>query len=191
MNGKLILLVGPSGSGKSTIFKELKKQHRDYVFPVSVTTRPMRENEKEGEVYHFTTPEEFEKKLAKGELLEHAKVHQTHYYGLLKQPILDNLKHGKTIVREVNIQGLESVKKIIPKKNLVTIFITVASIEELKERIIGRAKITQEELEHRIESMKKEFGRAKECDYLIENKNGEINKTVQKVESIIKSETEA
>ena len=189
MKGKLFLLVGPSGSGKSSVLTELKKVHPQYTYPLSATTRAMREGEKEGEIYHFYTKEKFKKGIESGEFLEWAIVHQDNYYGLIKQPILKGLSDGKTIIREVDIQGFDSIRKEIPVENLITIFITAGSKEELIERIINRAKISEDELAKRKVSMHKEINRLRDCDYMVENKNGELEKTVQKVAEIINNET--
>lgn len=188
MNGKLFLLVGPSGSGKSSVLTALKTLDNDYFYPLSATTRAMREGEKEGEIYHFYSKERFENGIENEEFLEWAVVHQDNYYGLIKQPILDALKEGKTIVREVDIQGFDSIREKIDKKNLVTIFITVPNRNELIERIVNRATISDDELEKRKESMHKELNRLRDCDYMVENIDGKLDETVKKVASIIDSE---
>jgi guanylate kinase len=189
MKGKLFLIVGPSGSGKSSVFMDLKEMHPEYTYPLSATTREVREGEKDGDIYHFYTKEKFEEGIEKGEFLEYAVVHQDNYYGLIKAPVLESLKSGETVIREVDIQGFDSIRKEIPKENLVTIFITVPSKQELIDRIVSRATISKDELEKRLESMHKEFARAKDCDYMVENKHGELEKTVEKVEEIIKNES--
>ena len=188
MKGKLFILVGPSGSGKSSVLMELKKNHPEYTYPLSATTRAMREGEKDGDIYHFYSKEKFQKGIEAGEFLEWAVVHQDNYYGLIKKPILEALKKGETIVREVDIQGFDSIRQEIPKENLRTIFITAGSKEELIRRIVSRAKISEDELEKRKESMHKEFNRLRDCDYMVENKDGELQKTVEKVVEIIKNE---
>jgi guanylate kinase len=190
MKGKLFLIVGPSGSGKSSVLHKLKEKFSDYIYPLSATTRPMREGEVDGDIYRFYTKQQFEKGIDNDEFLEWAVVHQDHYYGLIKGPILEELERGSTIIREVDIQGFDSIRKRIPAKNLVTIFITVPNKTELIERIVNRAKISDDELRKRKQSMHKEFDRARDCDYMVENKEGELDKTVRKVEEIIRSETE-
>jgi len=168
---------------------EFKKRHPEYTYPLSATTRPMREGEKDGDIYHFYTKERFEEGLKKDEFLEWAVVHQDNYYGLIKETLMKSLENGETIVREVDIQGFDSIRKKIPKKNLVTIFITVPDKHELIDRIVHRATISKDELKKRLESMHREFARARDCDYLVENKFGELEKTVAKVEEIIKNES--
>ena len=189
MKGKLFLIVGPSGSGKSSVFMDLKELHPQYTYPLSATTRPMREGEKDGDIYHFYSKEEFEKGIKNDEFLEYAVVHQDNYYGLIKKPVMESLKKGETVIREVDIQGFDSIRKEIPKENLVTIFITVPDKQELIDRIVNRATISKDELEKRLKSMHTEFSRARDCDYMVENKHGELEKTVEKVEVIIKNES--
>lgn len=189
MKGKLFIIVGPSGSGKSSVLMEFKKRHPEYVYPLSATTRPMRDGEKDGDIYHFYSKERFEKGIKNDEFLEYAIVHQDNYYGLIKKHVIDALKEGNTVVREVDIQGFDSIKEKMPPKNLVTIFITVPDKQELIDRITHRAAISEDELKKRLESMHKEFARARDCDYMVENKHGELEKTVAKVEEIIKNES--
>lgn len=189
MKGKLFIIVGPSGSGKSSVLHKLKVEKPEYIYPLSATTRPMREGEVDGDIYHFMSKEEFKKGIEEDKFLEWAIVHQDNYYGLIKGPIMKGLEDGKTIVREVDIQGFDSIREKIAPENLVTIFITVPNKEELIERIVNRAAISEDELNKRKESMHHEFNRARDCDYMVENKEGELDKTVEKVVKIIEDET--
>lgn len=189
MKGKLFLIVGPSGSGKSSVLHKLKEQKPEYLYPLSATTRPMREGEKDGDIYHFLSREEFKKGIEEDKFLEWAIVHQDNYYGLIKGPIMDGLEDGKTIIREVDIQGFDSIRKKVEKENLVTIFVTVPNKEELIERIVNRAAISEDELAKRKESMHKEFNRARDCDYMVENIEGKLDETTEKVMKIIGEES--
>lgn len=168
---------------------ELKKQHPEYTYPLSATTRDMRKGEKDGEIYHFYTKEQFEKGIEEGEFIEYAIVHQDNYYGVIKAPVIESLKRGETIVREVDIQGFDSIRNEIPSENLITIFISVPNKQELIDRIINRAAISKDELNKRLKSMHREFMKSRECDYLVENERGELKKTVEKVSEIIKNES--
>jgi len=188
MDGKLFLILGPSGSGKGTVLEEIKKHHPEFFYPLSATTREIRPGEKDGVQYHFISKKQFEEGIKKNEFLEYAYVHQANYYGLFKKPVLENLKKGKVVIREVDIQGFESIREKLPKKNLVSIFITVPNQDDLIKRILGRAPMTEEELKKRLVSMRIELSKARECDYLVENKFGELKKTVEKVEKIIETE---
>lgn len=167
---------------------KLKESNPEYLYPLSATTRPMREGEKDGDIYHFMSKEEFKKGIEEEKFLEWAIVHQDNYYGLIKGPIVEGLESGKTIVREVDIQGFDSIRDKIDKENLVTIFITVANKDELIERIVNRAAISDDELEKRKESMHREFNRARDCDYMVENIEGKLEETVTRVQEIIEEE---
>lgn len=186
--GKLILIVGPSGSGKGTVINRLKQSFAGFVFPISYTTRDPREGEEDGDSYHFISKDKFEKMIEAGEFLEHAIVHSDNYYGTGKEDILGPLVDGAVIVREVDMQGFHSIKDLIPKENLLTIFMKVSSLEDLRGRILRRGEMSEEELQKRMDSTLKEIAQADECDYQVENKWGEIDKCVGNVTTIILDE---
>jgi len=186
--GKLFLIVGPSGSGKGTVIERIKGKYSGFAYPVSYTTREMRNGEEEGGSYHYVSKEKFEKMIKEGEFLEYAVVHSDNYYGTSKKDITEPLKRGAVVVREVDIQGFNSIRNLVPKKNLVSIFMKVSDMEDLKGRILRRGKISDEELEKRLDSAKKEMAQAGECNYQVENKWGEIGDSVYHVEKIILAE---
>jgi len=187
-SGKLFLIVGPSGSGKGTVIQELKHRYPGFVYPVSYTTRQPRDGEKDGQVYHYVSKAKFEKMIKNEELLEYAIVHSNNYYGTSKKDIMDPLKGGAVVVREVDIQGFHSIKKLVPKENLVSIFMKVSDEDDLKQRILRRGKISDFELEKRMQSARKELAQAKDCNYQVENKWGEALKCVNHVQDIILAE---
>lgn len=186
--GKLFLILGPSGSGKGTVIDYLRKEFPNAVFPLSCTTRTPRPGEKDGQVYNFLTKEEFQKKIGTGDFLEWAIVHHDNYYGTLKQPILDALKAGKTVIREVDMQGVKSISKLLPRDQMVAIFITAPSWENLKQRILGRSNIPEEELNQREDSFKREMEFSRDCDFVVMSKEGKIEEFCGEVASIIRRE---
>ena len=185
--GKLILLLGPSGSGKGSILKALRKGHPDYVFPLSCTTREPRPGEVDGEVYHFVDKDEFMKKIDAGDFLEWAVVHGENYYGTLKDSILGPMGEGKTVIREVDVQGLRSIRDRLPAEQLRSVFLTVDSWETLKARILRRSELPEDEIARRHESFLVEMKWAEECDVVIENKEGQLEETISQVEEAIES----
>lgn len=186
--GKFFLILGPSGSGKGTVIHCLRKEFPNAVFPLSCTTRMPRPGERDGEVYHFLTKEEFQKKIDASDFLEWAVVHHDNFYGTLKKPISDALAAGQIVIREVDMQGVEAIRKLIPRDQVKAIFITAPSWENLKKRILGRSAIPEEELKQREDSFKKEMEFSKQCDFVVMSEEGEIDEFCSEVASIIRKE---
>ena len=188
--GKLVLLMGPSGVGKSVILKELRKRNPVFHFPRSATTRPRREGEGD-DLYHFLSDAEFDVLLKNGKLLEWAVVHQGARYGTLLSEILPAIDTGKTVIREVDVQGFESIRKhplfAGPKASyaLQSIFIAPENKEQLIARIRRRAPIAEEELSRRIASMEKELSYAPLCSATVLNREGKLQEVVAEVERVM------
>ena len=138
----------------------------------------------------FVSKEEFERMIADDELLEYAVVHSDNYYGTSKKDIMEPLKQGSVVVREVDIQGFHSIQKLVPKENLVSIFMEVPDLEDLKQRILRRGALSDEELQHRMDSAMKELAQAGTCDYRVSNEWGKIAECVSEVEKIVLKEIE-
>lgn len=183
--GKIFLILGPSGSGKGTVMTYLRKEFKDAVFPISCTTRRSRPGEHDGDVYYFLNRDEFKKKIDAGEFLEWAKVHNDNLYGTLKKPILDALAAGKIVIREVDMQGVQSIRDLLPAEQVVSIFITAPSWENLRARILKRSKIPPSELLKREESFKREMKFAVNCDFVVKSEENRIQEFCQEVSDII------
>lgn len=184
------MILGSSGSGKGTVLHALRKNHSEFVFPVSCTTRAPRPGEKDGEVYYFISKEEFKKRIDAGDFLEYAVVHEDNYYGTLKSEILKPIEDGRVVVREVDVQGLRAIRELLPKEKFSSIFLTVSGWDTLRHRILKRSELPEEELERRRESFMKEKEWEKECDVVIDSVEGEIEKLIKDVESAIGELTE-
>lgn len=188
LTGKLFLIVGPSGSGKGTVIRTLGAKYKGFFYPISYTTREPREREKDGESYHFVTKEKFKQMIAEDDFLEYAVVHSDNYYGTAKTEIIDALNGGAVVIREVDIQGFHAIRKIIPKENLVSIFMKVPNLNDLKGRIEMRGAIAPEELQRRLDSAARELAQAGDCDYQVHNEWGKMKVCMSDVESIILEE---
>ncbi len=188
LTGKLFLIVGPSGSGKGTVIRTLGAKYKGFFYPISYTTREPREREKDGESYHFVTKEKFKQMIAEDDFLEYAVVHSDNYYGTAKTEIIDALNGGAVVIREVDIQGFHAIRKIIPKGNLVSIFMKVPNLSDLKGRIEMRGAIEPEELQRRLDSAARELAQAGDCDYQVHNEWGKMKVCMSDVESIILEE---
>ena len=187
--GKLLLLVSVPGGGKGTLLEYLKSKHPEFHYAVSCTSRPQRPGEIDGENYHFLTPEEFQRRIETGEFLEWIQQDGGRYYGTLKSEISDQLAVGKVVVREVEVRGVRSIRSLLPEDIVKVIFVTPGSWEEMRERILARAPIDEIELAHRQERYESEMKFAPEADYIIENKNGELEIAQAKLEKIIEDIT--
>lgn len=190
-HGKLVLLMGPSGVGKSVILKELHRRHPHYVFPRSATTRARRQGEGD-ELYRFVSDQEFDQLIAKAQVLEWAVVHGGARYGTLLEEIVPPIEEGNTVVREVDVQGFDSIRTSslfrgnTAQYRLQSIFILPENRSQLIARITSRAPISPEELEHRIASMDRELTYAKLCDHQIVNHDGKIEETIAAVENVLR-----
>ena len=186
MNEKGILIVvsGFSGSGKGTLMKELLTRYPDtYALSISATTRSPREGEVDGREYFFVSKDEFEKMIAKGELIEYAK-YVENYYGTPRDYVEKKLDEGKDVILEIEIQGALNVKKMFP--DTLLLFVTPPSAEELKKRLVGRGTETMDVIESRMDRACEEAEGMENYDYLIVNDS--LDRCVEEMHSIIQGE---
>ncbi|MCY4321947.1 MAG: guanylate kinase [Bdellovibrionaceae bacterium] len=164
--GPFIILSGPSGVGKTRFVIKSLKNFPEFANTISFTTRKPRAEEKEGEFYYFITKEEFEIKREQKELLEWAVVHSD-FYATSKKEVEKLWKNKKVILKDVDVQGFHSIKKIYPHS--IGIFIYPPSMRELENRILKRGFIHEEEKNQRLDSAKKEIAQAHTFDFKIVN----------------------
>lgn len=182
--GILIVVSGFSGAGKGTIMKELLKKYEEtYALSVSATTRSPRPGEQEGREYFFRSVEEFEKMIAKEELIEYAK-YVDNYYGTPRAYVEEQLEAGKDVILEIEIQGALKVKEKFPETLLL--FVTPPSAEELKRRLVKRGTETMEVIASRMERAREEAEGMEQYDYLIVN--DVLQDCVEEVHQIIQGE---
>ncbi|MFT7486296.1 MAG: guanylate kinase [Candidatus Paceibacteria bacterium] len=183
--GKMVVISGPSGAGKSTICRLILKDER-VEFSISVTTRKMREGEKDGRDYYFLNPEEFSSRIATGAFIEHAHVHGN-MYGTLRKPMDDALKAGRIYLLEIDVQGALQMKaQDIPG---LYIFISPPSFDELRKRLVGRASETPEVLERRLQKAEDEYRERIRYDHIIVN--DDLEQCVAEVKKLIGLDTVA
>lgn len=187
MQGKLILVVGTPGSGKGALIAHLRQAIPDIVFPRSCVTRPMRPTEKDGEVYFFVSNEEFDRLIAQGELLEWVVNDLGNRYGTLRSEIVPALEEGKLVLREVEVRGARAIKEMLPKGSVVTIYIDGGSWENLRQRILLRAPLTEEELQSRRERYERERVFKDEADYVIANPDGKVEEAKEELLRVVES----
>lgn len=167
---KLIIISAPSGSGKTTIVNFLLKEILSLNLSVSVTTRPLRDGEKNGEEYYFLTTEEFKKKIKENLFIEYNEVYPNHFYGTLKAEVYNKLQKGKNIILNLDITGGLNIKKIY-KENVLLIFLMPPSLKVLKERLKIRKTESSEIIKSRLCKAANEIRLAVQYDLIILNDN--------------------
>ena len=181
--GLLIIFSGPSGSGKGTIMKSLLAARDDTVLSVSMTTRAPRPGEIDGYHYHFVTREEFQKTIDEDGFLEYAE-YNGNFYGTPEAPIRRLLNEGKNVMLEIEVQGAEKVMD--HRSDVVSIFITIPSFEELERRLRGRGTESEEVIRGRMKTSQYELSRAFRYQYIV--LNDEVEKAVDRINTIIDAE---
>mgnify|MGYP001567356971 CR=1 FL=1 len=186
--GKVVIISGPSGVGKSTICKEIVKRLDNVHLSVSVTTRPQSAAEVDGRDYWFISEEEFQQRVDKGLLLEHAKVFG-HFYGTPKEKAVKALKAGKVVILEIDVQGARQVKAVFP--DAVMMFILPPSARDLAERLDHRGREGAEAAGKRLNEASAEVAAAWQYyEHMVINEDLQqaVNECVQIIEGK-KSET--
>ena len=181
--GILIVVSGFSGAGKGTAMKALLDKYDNYALSVSATTRLPREGEVDGTHYFFKTVKEFEKMIAKDELIEYAR-YVENYYGTPRTYVEEQLKAGKDVILEIEIQGALKVKEKFP--DTLLLFVTPPDAETLRERLIGRGTESMEVIESRMKRAAEEADYMPKYDYLIINDR--IEDCVEEMHRIIQGE---
>ncbi len=184
--GTLILVIGPTGSGKGTLLEEVRKNIPDLVFPVSCTTRVMRPGEVEGQTYYFVSRDEFETRRERGEFLEWAE-YGHNLYGTLRSEILPAVEEGKTVIREIEVQGARQIQQILSRDLLRIIYVDAGSWEDLERRIMLRAPIGAPELEARRKRYEDETSFKAQADIVVENRDGELEDAKRQFEDAVRT----
>ena len=183
--GKLIIFSAPSGSGKSTLVNYLMEQHPELqlAFSISCTSRAPRGKEKNGVEYFFLSPEEFKKKIANDEFLEYEEVYEDRFYGTLKSQVEVQSQAGQNVVFDVDVKGGINIKKHYGSRAL-SVFIQPPSVEELRNRLVGRATDAPEVIEQRLNKADYELSFADKFDRIVIN--DDLEKAKVDVYNVIK-----
>jgi len=180
-----IVLSGPSGIGKDAILTKMKESDYPIEYITTVTTRPRRAKERDNIDYHFVSTESFQKMITGNELLEWANVYGN-WYGVPKKPVKQALDKGQDIIVKVDIQGAATIKKILPEA--VFIFLIPASMEELATRLKQRQTESPSDLTLRTKTAEEEIEQLHLFDYIVVNKQDEIDLAVSEIKAIISAE---
>jgi guanylate kinase len=181
----LVVISGQSGVGKDSLIRRMKERGYPIHFVITATDRAPRPEEVHGRDYFFLTTDEFLRMKRDGELLEHAVVYGQHK-GVPRQQVREAMASGKDVIMRVDVQGAMTVRRLAPQAVLV--FIIASSEQELEQRLRARGYDSPEQLEERLAAAREEIERLHEFDYVIVNRDGELDQAVDDVIAIIQTE---
>jgi guanylate kinase len=185
-NGLLLIISGPSGVGKTTVTKGVERGIPGAVYSVSHTTRPPTSKEVEGVDYHFVTDEEFERTRAAGQFLESAGIYGKKY-GTPRAPVEEQLRRGRLMILEIDVQGAIQVKEKMPQA--FGIYILPPSDDELLRRLRDRKREDDGKIQQRFNAAKEEIAAAKACNvYDVFLVNDNLDNTIKAAVDCVTSE---
>lgn len=181
--GNIYVVTAPSGAGKTTLVRALLAADSRIQLSVSFTTRAPRTGEVNGKDYNFVSRETFEQTIAAATLLEHAEVFGN-YYGTSQEWIESMLVQGQDILLEIDWQGAQQVRRLLPQA--IGVFILPPSLAVLEERLRGRGKDSEEVILRRLAAAKEEISHVDEFDYVVINDRFED--ALQDILAIVRAE---
>jgi len=184
-NPLLVVVSGPSGVGKDSVIRRMQEMGHPFYFVITATTRPPRPGERNGVDYFFVSPEEFADLQRRDELIENALVYGV-WYGIPKEGVRRALASGQDVVMRIDVQGAATVKKLLP--DAILIFLLPGYEEELLNRLRGRRTESAQALHRRIVTIREEMKRIPEFDYVVMNRDGQLDRAVEDIAAIIRAE---
>ena len=182
MKKKVIIFSAPSGAGKSTIVRHLLTKFNCLEFSVSATSRAPRGQEENGKDYWFFSTEEFESKITNGEFVEYEEVYKGSYYGTLVSEVERIWAKGNIIIFDIDVKGGVNLKKLYGE-NALAVFIQPPSVEELRNRLVGRGTDSPEAIERRVAKAEEELTYADKFDVVLVNDN--LEEALAKAEKMV------
>jgi guanylate kinase len=164
--GHVFVITGPSGVGKGTLIRGLLERVPGLELSVSATTRPPRPGERDGVDYHFLSGEEFDRRVANGEFVEHAR-YSGHQYGTLRSELERRMAEAAGVVLEIEVQGARQIRAAMPEA--VQVFIAPPSVEALRARLVGRGTDAPADVEARLATALEELEAEREFEYVVVN----------------------
>lgn len=180
--GILIVVSGFSGAGKGTLMKEFLKTYDNYALSISMTSRGPRPGETDGKEYFFVDRETFEQKIAEDGFIEYAQ-YCDNYYGTPADYVNSQLKEGKDVILEIEIQGAMKVKERFP--DALLLFVMPPSAEELQRRLVGRGTETEEVIAKRMSRANEEALGIEQYDYIVIN--DDLERCTEEMHSIVQA----
>lgn len=180
---RVFVITGPSGVGKGTLIRGLMERIDGLELSVSATTRAPRPGELDGIDYHFLTRDEFDRRVAKGDFVEHAD-YAGRSYGTLRSELEDRLAAGAPVVLEIEVQGARQVRAAMPEA--VQVFIAPPSLQALRTRLIGRGTDDSDEVERRLRVAEEELLAQPEFGHVVVNDR--LDEALERLTAIVARE---
>lgn len=135
--GRIFCIIGKSSSGKDTIYKKLLKNPALGLRKiVPYTTRPIREGERDGEEYHFSTGEELERLRKEGKIIEcrsYDTIYGIWYYFMVKDERINLEKEDYIIIG--TLQSYQMTRNYFGSDKVVPIYIELEDGERLSRAL--------------------------------------------------------
>jgi guanylate kinase len=183
--GHVFVITGPSGVGKGTLIRGLLERMPGLELSVSATTRPPRPGERDGVDYHFLSDDEFDRRVANGEFVEHAR-YSGHKYGTLRSELERRMAEAAGVVLEIEVQGARQIRAAMPEA--VQVFIAPPSVEALRARLVGRGTDAPEDVKARLATALEELEAEKEFEYVVVNDR--LEQATEELADIVRRELE-
>ena len=180
ITGTLYIISAPSGAGKTSLVKQLIADSEQLTVSISHTTRHIRTTEQDGVDYFFVSVETFQNMIEKQAFLEYAQVFDN-FYGTAQQTVSDTLAQGLDVILEIDWQGAQQVRRLMPDS--VSLFILPPSIDILRHRLQNRGQDNEAVIARRMQDAVAEMSHYPEFDYLIVN--DDFNTALLQLKSII------
>jgi guanylate kinase len=165
---RVIVITGPSGVGKGTLIRELRQRLPGLVLAISATTRDPRTGEHDGVDYHFLAPDEFDRRVAADEFVEHAN-YSGRRYGTLRAELERGIASGAAVILEIEVQGARQVREAMPEA--VAVFIAPPDEQALRERLTARGTDSEPQIARRLETARGELAAQAEFKHVIVNQD--------------------
>jgi len=163
---RAVVITGPSGVGKGTLIRHLRDRLPELELAVSATTRAPRPGEHEGRDYWFLSDAEFDRRIARGDFVEHAE-YSGRRYGTLRSELSDRATAGRPVVLEIEVQGARQVRAAMPEA--AQVFIAPPSLEALRARLVGRGTDDPEQIARRLRVAEEELAAQDEFGQVVIN----------------------
>ena len=180
---RVFVITGPSGVGKGTLIRGLRERLPQLELSVSATTRGPRPGEQDGVDYHFLSRDDFDRRVARGDFVEHAD-YAGRSYGTLRSELESRVRDGVPVVLEIEVQGARQVRAAMPEA--VQVFIAPPSLQALRHRLVGRGTDDQDEVARRLSVAESELEAQPEFAHVVVNDR--LEEALQELTGIVSAE---